>query len=259
MNWYYVDAGQQAGPVTDAQLPELVQAGKITSDTMVWHEGMANWQPYREVQAGGLRIAAPSASAGVAGGAGAMPTEAVCAECGGVFNKQEMIRYGTVHVCAACKPVFMQKLAEGARVNTGTLHYAGFWIRFAAKFVDGLILGIFFMVPLFWIGFKSASDPTAAERLMGLQIGIQLLYFVANAAYNIFFIGKYGATPGKMACKLVVVTGEGSRVSYGRATGRFFAEMLSGLICYIGYIMVAFDSQKRALHDHICNTRVVYK
>jgi hypothetical protein len=30
-------------------------------------------------------------------------------------------------------------------------------------------------------------------------------------------------------------------------------------ICYIGYIMVAFDQEKRSLHDHICNTRVVYK
>jgi hypothetical protein len=41
----------------------------------------------------------------------------------------------------------MQKMAEGARINTGELRYAGFWIRFAAKIVDGLILGI----PLFAI------------------------------------------------------------------------------------------------------------
>jgi uncharacterized RDD family membrane protein YckC len=41
--------------------------------------------------------------------------------------------------------------------------------------------------------------------------------------------------------------------------GRFSAEILSGLIFYIGYIMVAFDSEKRALHDRICNTRVIYK
>ena len=38
-----------------------------------------------------------------------------------------------------------------------------------------------------------------------------------------------------------------------------FAELLSGMICDIGYLIVAFDSQKRGLHDHICNTRVIYK
>jgi len=31
------------------------------------------------------------------------------------------------------------------------------------------------------------------------------------------------------------------------------------MVCYIGYLIVAFDDQKRALHDHICNTRVIYK
>ncbi len=267
MNWYYVEAGQQAGPVDDAQLQGLVQTGRITGETLVWREGMANWLPYSEATAQaapaapGLRLAGAADSAtgtGAASGASVAP-EAVCAECGRLFNKQDMIRYGAVHVCAACKPVFMQKLAEGARVNTGAMHYAGFWIRFAAKFIDGLILGVFFIVPLFWIGFKSATDPTAAQRLMVFQIVVQLLYVCASAAYSIFFVGKYGATPGKMACKLVVVTAEGGKVTYGRATGRFFAEMLSGMICYIGYIMVAFDSQKRGLHDHICNTRVIYK
>jgi len=46
-------------------------------------------------------------------------------------------------------------------------------------------------------------------------------------------------------------------ITYGRATGRCFAEILSGMICYIGYLMAAFDEEKRALHDRICNTRVV--
>jgi uncharacterized RDD family membrane protein YckC len=62
-----------------------------------------------------------------------------------------------------------------------------------------------------------------------------------------------------MVCKIHIVTGSGEKVTYARATGRVFAEMLSGLICNIGYLIAAFDSEKRALHDHICNTRVVYK
>jgi uncharacterized RDD family membrane protein YckC len=93
-----------------------------------------------------------------------------------------------------------------------------------------------------------------------MSLVIRALLVVALISYEIFFLGKYGATPGKMACKIRVVTGEGDSITYGRAAGRAFAERLSGLICYIGYLMVAFDSsQKRALHDRICNTRVIYK
>jgi uncharacterized RDD family membrane protein YckC len=62
-----------------------------------------------------------------------------------------------------------------------------------------------------------------------------------------------------MVAKLQVVTAEGGPLSYGRAMGRAFAEMLSGIICYIGFFMVLFDSQRRALHDRICNTRVIHK
>jgi uncharacterized RDD family membrane protein YckC len=82
---------------------------------------------------------------------------------------------------------------------------------------------------------------------------------VIAIGYETFFIGKYGATPGKMACKIKVVTADGGKVSYLLAFGRYFAKVLSSLTCLIGYIMAAFDDEKRALHDRICNTRVVFK
>jgi hypothetical protein len=53
MGWYYVDGGQQAGPVDDAQLAALASSGKILSDTLVWREGMDNWRMYGEVKAPG--------------------------------------------------------------------------------------------------------------------------------------------------------------------------------------------------------------
>ena len=65
-------------------------------------------------------------------------------------------------------------------------------------------------------------------------------------------------TPGKMVFKLTVVDASGGKISYGRAFGRSCAEILSQMICAIGYIIAAFDDQKRALHDHMCNTRVIY-
>ena len=112
MNWYYVEQGQQAGPVDDARLDELRRSGKIQAETLVWREGMANWAPY-SVALG--ETAAAQAPPLIAPGAG----EAVCTECGGVFPVDQMIRYSNAHVCANCKPVFMQKIAEGVAVGQG--------------------------------------------------------------------------------------------------------------------------------------------
>jgi uncharacterized RDD family membrane protein YckC len=257
MNWYYVEAGQQTGPVDDAQLAELERSGRIQTDTLVWREGMTDWQPYHYVKPGAATATAapPLAAAPVAGVA-----EGVCAECNGVFNLQDMIRHGNIYVCAKCKPVLMQKLAEGARLNTGALNYAGFWTRFAAVFLDGLILWVVNTAINLAAGlgaFQTNRNPSA-----GFTAIFVLVFFLEIAialSYETVMIGKYGATLGKMACKIKVVTPDGAKVSYMRSLGRYFAKFLSGILCAVGYIIAAFDDEKRALHDRICNTRVVLK
>lgn len=76
--------------------------------------------------------------------------------------------------------------------------------------------------------------------------------------YFVFFWTQYGATPGKMVLKLKVITPEGGFISAGQAVGRYFSQILSGLILCIGFMMAGWDSEKRALHDRIANTRVIY-
>ncbi len=258
MNWYYVDQGQQAGPVSDAQFEELVRSGKIQPDTLVWREGMATWQTYREANISSPSSGPPPAAA--AGSAIGASPEAVCAECGKMFAIQDMIRHGGVYICANCKPVFMQKLAEGARLTTNELNYAGFWTRFAAVFLDGLILFAVNLCISLIAGFSMRQaigvEPKGTLALQLVLIAIQM---TIGISYEVILIGKYGATLGKMACKIKVVTADGGRVSYLRSLGRYFGKLLSGFACLIGYIIAAFDSQKRALHDYICNTRVIYK
>ena len=78
MNWYYVDGGQQAGPVSDPELAALVQRGKVQADTLVWHEGMSNWQPYREVKPSELRLSTAPPVAVPGGGAIPGGAEAAC-------------------------------------------------------------------------------------------------------------------------------------------------------------------------------------
>jgi uncharacterized RDD family membrane protein YckC len=257
MNWYYVEAGQQAGPVDDAQLAELERTGRIQTDTLVWREGMTDWQPYHYVKPGATTATAvPVAAAAPVTGA----AEGVCAECNGIFNLQDMIRHGNIYVCAKCKPVLMQKLAEGARLNTGALNYAGFWTRFAAVFLDGLILWVFNTAINLTAGFGAfQTNRNPSTAFSALFVLVFFLQVAIALSYETVMIGKFGATLGKMACKIKVVTPDGGRVSYMRALGRYFAKFLSGILCAIGYIIAAFDDEKRALHDRICNTRVVLK
>jgi hypothetical protein len=106
MAWHYEQSGKAVGPVSPEQFDELVHAGTIAPDTLVWQEGMANWQPYRTLQP------APPAPATTAP---LLPGGVMCAECGRSFPQSEVISYEKFWVCAACKPVFFQKIREGLR------------------------------------------------------------------------------------------------------------------------------------------------
>ncbi len=218
MNWYYVDAGQQAGPISEDELASLAGSGKIQPDTLVWRESMATWLPYSQAKPGGSLNAPPVISAG--------PGTAI----------------------------------ETPAVGVASMEYGGFWIRFAAKILDGLIQNII-LVPFALLFSPRISligrggPPTPAE--IATLVLVVLGGCVVSLCYNTSFLGKFGATPGKMVCGLKVLTPEGTPISYARALGRVAAEFLSRMFCDVGYIIAAFDSQKRSLHDHIASTRVI--
>jgi uncharacterized RDD family membrane protein YckC len=234
MDWFYSENGERRGPIPEAMLLELTQGGKLSADTLVWRDGWADWRP---ISQSGLTAAGTGSAA--------------CVECGKVFPTSEMLQYEGSWVCAGCKPIFFQKVKEGV-VTSGALVYAGFWIRFLAKFIDNIILQILF-IPMRFMR-ANPTDSAAVFRILFLTIGVSM---GLTAAYQIFFVGKFGATPGKMALRLRIVRPNEDRVTYARACGRYFAELLSSLTLLIGYIMAAFDEEKRALHDRICDTRVI--
>ena len=182
---------------------------------------------------------------------------ASCSQCSQLHAQEDMLFYNDMWVCAACKSAFVQKIKESGKID-GQLNYAGFWIRFGAKFIDGIITGVvgflLAMIPSLLLGMLNTEESSLISSILYNVISITF-----SAIYSIWFVGKFAATPGKMACGLKVVMYDGDRVSYGRALGRHFAEWLSSMILLIGYIMAAFDDEKRTLHDRICNTRVVMK
>lgn len=259
MPWYYAQNNQRFGPYTDQEFSNMVAQGTIASDMLVWRDGMPNWLPLGQIEPPtnpGIDTAAPARDAGYAMSASDKPM-VVCSSCHRTFPEDEVIQYQGAFVCAACKPMFVQRLREGAPM-VGEMRYAGFWIRFAAYFLDSIILGIVNMMLGFIIGIAAAGggDPDA---MLGLQIVLNVISIGLAVAYFTFFNGRFGATPGKMACGLRVVTAEGQPITYLRAFARYWALVLSAFTLMIGFIIAAFDDQKRALHDHICSTRVIRK
>lgn len=238
MNWYYAENTERKGPFDQSAFDELVKSGKVTPETLVWREDLPDWKPFREA------VAATSI----------LTTEgdASCVECGRTFPKSEMVQYEGSWICANCKPVFFQRIREGI-TPVGAMTYGGFWIRFLAKFVDNILLQLCGILLRLLIGLflSPTNDPTP------FLIVIWICSVIIGASYTTFFVGKFGATPGKMACRLRIVMADGSKVTYLRALGRHFAEILSSITLGVGYIMAAFDEEKRSLHDRVCDTRVI--
>lgn len=99
--WYYALAGEQKGPVTGAELTALAASGTVTPATLVWREGMAGWEPYARTL-GTPDEPPPNPAASLA-----------CAECGKPAEAADLIELSGRRICAACKPVVLQRMQEG--------------------------------------------------------------------------------------------------------------------------------------------------
>jgi len=178
-------------------------------------------------------------------------------------------------VCGDCKPAFLSRvLASGtAGASPLGLRYGGFWIRFGARFIDGLILGVpllllaAVMIPALFKVQGDTSNPTIPTAIAAFSLTLFLIYFVVVICYEVVLLKYRGATLGKMACGLQVVRSDGSSLGWGVSIGRFLMwnvvtsgiPYLNFVLLLISGIMAGTDAQKRALHDRVCDTRVVFK
>ena len=136
--------------------------------------------------------------------------------------------------------------------------YGGFWLRLVAYIIDAVILNIVgFVVRLILSSVMGVQTPsstgfdtvTITSGLVGLVVA--WLYFALQES------SPAGATVGKRVLGLRVVRGDGTPLTFARATGRFLAKFISAFILLIGYIMAGFTERKRALHDMIADTVVI--
>lgn len=122
------------------------------------------------------------------------------------------------------------------------VNYAGFWERFGAAFLDGLILAI--------PGYALQYIFGESQSIL-FSIAVNWLYYALQES------GPAQATLGKKALALKVTSMDGARISFGQATGRFFGRYVSAVILLIGYLMMLWDEKRQTLHDKMAGTLVV--
>lgn len=163
-------------------------------------------------------------------------------------------------------------LAVPGAVIHPTVGYAGFWLRFVAVLIDFIL--IYFVRRLIFLPFGIGAGMDMHGLFHGrhpqdigeLMPAIALLIRVAIVSailqwlyFSLMESSVWQATLGKKALGLTVTDLEGRRISFGRATGRYFAKIISTLILFIGYMMAGFTERKQGLHDIIAGTLVLRK
>ena len=147
-------------------------------------------------------------------------------------------------------------------IDTTEIEYAGFWKRFAACLIDGLITGILGFVAGFVLGIALVVFGVAPEMLLdpAVQLGFNIFGFVIGVSYFVLMeCSKFQGTIGKMALGIKVTDLEGNQIGFAKAFGRYFGKIVSAIIVGIGFLMVAFTERKQGLHDSMSGCLVVNK
>ncbi|PWJ68209.1 MULTISPECIES: RDD family protein [unclassified Fibrobacter] len=251
MTWYYIDESitdgeRRKGPYHLDEIRDLVQEKKITDDTLVWHSGLENFVPWKEME-------------------------------------ESKATYTSAEDEELLKKTIEELLAQQVAQHKTQKRYAGFFTRGLAFAIDNIILTLTGLLMMQVLGVLQIIDPASIDQVMetiansGDSAGgfseildkmlkdpsLEILFMICSiiqALYFIFFTAIKGATPGKMLLHIKVETSEGGKVRWLTSIIRYIASMFTQftLALYgIGYIIVMIDPKRRALHDHIARTRVV--
>lgn len=191
-----------------------------------------------------------------------------CSKCGAAIADDAAF-------CSACGQAFSHVPAPpygGASAVAPRVDYAGFWLRFLAYLIDGVVMAlgvVLVLIPLIFLTGLGAllSNFHPGEELSdaGFLFFIGLFFLAATVSLAVTWLyhalmesSEWQATVGKKALGLVVTDMAGRRISFGRATGRHFGKIITNMVpALIGYIMAAFTERKQALHDMIAGCLVL--
>ena len=239
--------GTPRGPVPRVFVEERVEHGLWPDRLMIAEVGSSQWRAFRE-----LSPAAPAA-----------PPEEVASEPDIAAATARPAGYAPTmaadhgHNLAGVRAV--DESAPAAVLPPGESVHAGFWRRVAAYFIDAFIVGIAAWI----VGIVLILGVGATGGINAMIAASALNYVVMIAIYWLYFALQESsatqATLGKRAFGLKVTDDHAHRISFARATGRFFGKFVSSFILGIGYLLAGFTERKQALHDIMASTFVVFR
>jgi uncharacterized RDD family membrane protein YckC len=217
-----------------------VAAGEIAGDTLVWHRRLPKWLPASMVFA----ALAPDGL-----------EEAVCSSCFRITARSGMIEHDGDLVCEPCKLALLRRKRENEE-ESPEMEAAAMGGRIVAKVLDIVIMtavaAAVELVSRHFFPFRSGDGPGVAF------VVVLLVNMFIGMAYMVGFVGRFGATPGKMIMGMRVVDMDGGEVGYWRAFIRYAGEfVVVPVTLFVGYLVALFDAGNRTLYDRIAGTRVV--
>lgn len=235
--------GKPRGPVPRVLVEERIEHGLWPSTLSVAEVGSKDWKPYRMLDA-----AAPDAPPPA-------PRNEPLPER--PFHAGDIAVTPVPRSTVATSPSVVLVLPDSPAVH------AGFWRRCAAMIIDGLLIGIVLALVQVVLSFAViGATGTGGEGLAAMAGMLGVLGLVSLLLQALYFVllesGPAQATLGKRALGIKVVDERGRRISIGRAIGRFLGKILSSALLGIGYLMAGWTERKRALHDMVADTFVVF-
>ncbi len=144
---------------------------------------------------------------------------------------------------------------SAATASPGQIRYANFWKRLAAQIYDQTILGVItFGFAVLLTSYAIPAGATPQQTYVALSIGVLLIHWLYYAAME---SSAMQGTFGKLAIELRVVDMQGRRIGFGRASGRFFGKILSGLMLGIGCLMIGMTPKRQGMHDMLTDCLVI--
>ncbi len=251
--WHYADAGHRPqGPLTTDELKLRLADGELDASTLVWREGLAQWQPLGQFL--GELEASPATSE--PNSASPLPTA------------------DPILAAEPSTPVTAAPPAYRDAILSANVVHAGLWRRVAAGIIDGFVTSIAsyaVLLPLallFGIGeglglYSSGSGAPSTWTTVYLTALAYTLSMLLPALYFGWMqSSRHQASLGKLACGIKVTRSDGQRLGFWRSFLRYLAYLLfSTLTLGVGLIVsavtIAFTQRKQAVHDLICDTIVV--
>lgn len=178
-------------------------------------------------------------------------TDKFCGKCGASLQRETV----TLEKESIPQEPRVEEPQPVRRSTVKSYPYAGFWLRAGAIAIDmGVMVAFALMLslvltPVKFMVYDDAFVIDAFQNLIIIVVGF--LYFALLES------SQWQGTVGKKAVGLIVTDMNGNRLTFGRSSARYWSKVVSGLSCYVGFIMAGFTDKKQGLHDMIAGCLVL--